>query len=102
MRGEIMNKILIIDDDKEICGLLKKCVERENLAAVVAHNGLEGLRILDENEHTWILIILDVMMPELDGFEVLQIIRKKSNVPVLMLTAKSNEEEKVSGLRLVC
>ncbi len=95
-----MNKILIIDDDKEICGLLKKCVEKENLAAVVAYNGLEGLRILEENEHTWILIILDVMMPELDGFEVLQKIRKKSNVPVLMLTAKSNEEEKVFGLRL--
>lgn len=95
-----MNKILIIDDDKEICSLLKKCVEKENLVAVVAYNGLEGLRILEENEHTWILIILDVMMPELDGFEVLQKIRKKSNVPVLMLTAKSNEEEKVSGLRL--
>ena len=63
MKGEIMNKVLIIDDDKEICGLLKKCIEKENLAAVVAYNGMEGLRIMEENGHKWILIILDVMMP---------------------------------------
>lgn len=95
-----MNRVLIIDDDKELCALMKKCVEQENLAAVVAHNGVEGLRLLAENKDACALIILDVMMPDMDGFQVLQKIRAKNNVPVLMLTAKSGEEDKVAGLRL--
>ena len=45
-----MNSVLIIDDDKELCALMKKCVEQENLSAVVAHGGLEGLRLLEENK----------------------------------------------------
>lgn len=95
-----MNSVLIIDDDKELCALMKKCVEQENLSAVVAHGGLEGLRLLEKNKDTCSLIILDVMMPDMNGFQVLQKIREKNNVPVLMLTAKSDEEDKVSGLRL--
>ena len=95
-----MNSVLIIDDDKELCTLMKKCVEQENLSAVVAYGGLEGLRLLGENKDSCSLIILDVMMPDMDGFQVLQKIREKHNVPVLMLTAKSDEEDKVSGLRL--
>ena len=95
-----MNSVLIIDDDKKLCVLMKKCVEQENLSAVVAHGGLEGLRLLEKNKDTCSLIILDVMMPDMNGFQVLQKIREKNNVPVLMLTAKSDEEDKVSGLRL--
>ena len=95
-----MNKVLIIDDDKELCTLMKKCVEQENLTAVVAGGGIEGLQMLEENKNVCSLIILDIMMPDLDGFQVLQQIRQTSNVPVLMLTAKSNEEDKVSGLRM--
>ena len=57
-----MNSVLIIDDDKELCALMKKCVEQENLSAVVAHGGLEGLRLLEKNKDTCSLIILDVMM----------------------------------------
>ena len=95
-----MNSVLIIDDDKELCALMKKCVEQENLSAVVAYGGLEGLRLLEENKDACSLIILDVMMPDMDGFQVLQKIRERNNVPVLMLTAKSDEEDKVSGLRL--
>ena len=79
---------------------MKKCVEQENLSAVVAHGGLEGLRLLEKNKDTCSLIILDVMMPDMNGFQVLQKIREKNNVPVLMLTAKSDEEDNVSGLRL--
>ena len=93
-----MNKVLIIDDDKELCALMKKCVEQENLTAVVAGGGIEGLHILEETKDTCSLIILDIMMPDLDGFQVLQQVRQTSNVPVLMLTAKSGEEDKVSGL----
>lgn len=95
-----MNRVLIIDDDKELCALMKKCVEQENLSALVAHGGIEGLCLAHENKDTCSLIILDVMMPDLDGFQVLQKIREISNIPVLMLTAKSDEEDKVSGLRL--
>ena len=95
-----MTRVLIIDDDKELCALMKKCVEQENLTAVVAGGGIEGLHILGDNKNTCSLIILDIMMPDLDGFQVLQQIRQTSNVPVLMLTAKSDEEDKVSGLRM--
>ena len=99
-RKKNMNKVLIIDDDKELCALMKKCVEQENLTAVVAGGGIEGLHILEETKDTCSLIILDIMMPDLDGFQVLQQVRQTSNVPVLMLTAKSGEEDKVSGLRM--
>jgi len=94
-----MNSVLIIDDDKELCSLMKKCVEQENLSALVAH-GVEGLRLANENRSNCSLVILDVMMSDIDGFQVLRKIRETSNVPVLMLTAKSDEEDKVSGLRL--
>lgn len=97
-----MNKILIIDDDKELCALMKKCIEQENMSAMIAYDGIEGLRFIDENKNdcTLSLVILDVMMPGMDGFQVLKKIRETSNIPVLMLTAKNNEEDKVSGLRL--
>lgn len=95
-----MNKVLIVDDDKELCALMKKCVEQEDLSAIVAHGGIEGLRLSNENKDDCSLVILDVMMPDLDGFQVLRKIREISAVPVLMLTAKSDEEDKVSGLRM--
>lgn len=97
-----MKQVLIIDDDKELCALMKKCIEQENLSDVTAYSGIEGLQIIKENQNNngFSLIILDVMMPYMDGFQVLKKIREVSNIPVLMLTAKSNEEDKVLGLRL--
>lgn len=97
-----MKQVLIIDDDKELCALMKKCIEQENLSAVTAYSGIEGLQIIKENQNNngFSLIILDVMMPYMDGFQVLKKIREVSNIPVLMLTAKSNEEDKVLGLQL--
>lgn len=95
-----MNNVLIIDDDKELCSLIKKCVEQENLSAIVTYSGIEGLRLADENKDSCSLIILDIMLPDIDGFQILKRIRDISNIPVLMLTAKSSEEDKVSGLRL--
>lgn len=93
---------MIIDDDKELCALMKKCIEQENMSAMIVYDGIEGLRLIDKNKNdsSLSLIILDVMMPGMDGFQVLKKIREVSNIPVLMLTAKSNEEDKVSGLRL--
>ena len=95
-----MNKVLIIDDDKELCALMKKCIEQEKLSAVTVYNGIEGVRLIDENKDSYSIIILDVMLPDIDGFQILQKIRDTSNIPVLMLTAKSSEEDKVFGLRL--
>lgn len=95
-----MNKVLIIDDDKELCALMKKCIEQEKLSAVTVYNGIEGVHLIDENKDSYSLIILDVMLPDIDGFQILQKIRDTSNIPVLMLTAKSSEEDKVFGLRL--
>ena len=88
-----MNKVLIIDDDKELCALMKKCIEQEKLSAVTVYNGIEGVRLIDENKDSYSLIILDVMLPDIDGFQILQKIRDTSNIPVLMLTAKSSEIE---------
>ena len=79
---------------------MKKCIEHENLSAVTVYNGIEGVRLIDENKDSYSLIILDVMLPDIDGFQILQKIRDTSNIPVLMLTAKSSEEDKVFGLRL--
>lgn len=95
-----MNKVLIIDDDKELCALMKKCIEQENMSALIAYGGTEGLELVSEHDSAYSFIILDVMMPDIDGFQVLQKIRETSNVPVLMLTAKSDEEDKVAGLRM--
>ena len=97
-----MNRVLIIDDDKELCALMKKCIEQENLTALVAYCGAEGLRLVDENkdDRSLTLIILDIMLPDIYGFQVLKKIREGNNLPILMLTAKNSEDDKVSGLRL--
>ena len=55
-----MNKVLIIDDDKELCALMKKCIEQEKLSAVTVYNGIEGVRLIDENKDSYSLIILDL------------------------------------------
>lgn len=78
----------------------EKVHRAEKLSAVTVYNGIEGVRLIDENKDSYSLIILDVMLPDIDGFQILQKIRDTSNIPVLMLTAKSSEEDKVFGLRL--
>ncbi len=101
-KERLMNTILIIDDDRELCTLIKKCLEQEHFSALTAHTGASGLDLAEDTEKTGALslIILDVMLPDLDGFCILKKIREMSNVPILMLTAKSDEHDKVSGLRL--
>lgn len=93
-----MDQILMIDDDTALCQLMQKCVEKEGLTPASAHTGSAGLHLLAQGDFS--LVILDVMLPDLDGFQVLQKIREHSNVPVLMLTAKSDEDDKVTGLGL--
>lgn len=93
----MQTKILIIDDDQELCRLLKKYMETEGYEADVAHNGRDGLRLIEKRDYH--LIILDIMMPEMDGISTLNHIRKTKNTPVLMLTAKGDEMDKVLGLK---
>lgn len=92
-----MNKILMIDDDKELCALIKRSVLSENIEADICNTGKEGLRKLKEQEYQ--LVILDVMMPGMDGFETLEEIRKESSLPILMFTSKNDSISKVRGLR---
>jgi len=92
------NKILVIDDDKDLCALLKNNLEAESYHVSVAYDGESGLsEAISGNYH---LIILDIMLPKQNGFDVLTAIRKNSHIPVLMLTAKDSEIDKVSGLRM--
>lgn len=92
-----MNRILIIDDDRELCTLIKHSVRSENIEADCCNTGKKGLQKLEEQEYH--LVILDVMMPGMDGFETLEEIRKKSSLPILMFTSKNDSVSKVRGLR---
>ena len=89
--------ILIVDDEPGIRRLIKDFLVRENMNIIEAEDGNEALLKFYENENNLHLIILDVMMPFLDGFEVLKKIRESSSVPVIMLTAKSEEESQIQG-----
>ena len=89
-------RILIADDEKEIRNLLKKYLERELYKVDVAVNGEEALRLFDKNQYN--LLILDLMMPKVDGIEVCRRLRNKTNIPILMLTAKDQAVDKVLGL----
>lgn len=89
-------RILLIDDDVELCHLLERSARWAGFALEAVHNGREGCRLAERGEY--VLIILDVMLPEMDGFEVLAHIRTKSTVPVLMLTARDTDGDKISGL----
>lgn len=93
-----MYKILLIDDDKDLCGLLERELKNENFEVIVCHDGQTGLDTFKKQNYQ--LIILDIMLPAMNGYDVLTEIRKLNNVPVLMLTAKDSEIDKVSGLRL--
>lgn len=92
-----MKQILIIDDDKELCMLLKKAVAAEQIEAVCCHSGKSGLDTFAVGNYQ--LIVLDVMMPGMNGFEILDQLRLSSDIPILMLTAKSDNDSKVRGLR---
>ena len=92
-----MNTVLIIDDDKELCALIKHSVLSENIEADCCNTGKEGLMKLKEKDYQ--LVILDVMMPGMDGFETLEEIRKESSLPILMFTSKNDSVSKVCGLR---
>ncbi|MCY9531792.1 MULTISPECIES: response regulator transcription factor [Paenibacillus] len=91
-------RVLVADDEREIRDLLKKYLERELYTVDTAAHGEEALRLFEQ--HKYNLIILDLMMPYIDGVEVCRRIRERSNVPILMLTAKDEEMDKIVGLSI--
>lgn len=89
-----MKKILVVDDDKEIRDLMKRYLEIDGYEVIVASDGHHALQLLNEQIK---LVILDVMMPDLTGFEVSETIRNKYNVPILFVSAKATEQDKFVG-----
>lgn len=89
-------KILVVDDEKLIVKGIKFSLEQENMAVDVAYDGKEALSLAKSEDYD--LVILDVMLPELDGLTVCQQIREFSNVPIIMLTAKGEDMDKILGL----
>lgn len=90
--------ILVVDDEERMARFIRLNLEHDGFRVVEAHRGLEAIHQLRDAMPD--VVILDVMMPDLDGFEVLKMIREISNVPVIMLTAKGEEDDRVRGLEL--
>ncbi len=89
-------KILTVDDDDNICQLLKLYLVKEGYSTFICHNGKEALKKIDEEKFD--LILLDIMMPDMDGYETLSAIRKFSDVPVILVSAKGEPMDKIGGL----
>ena len=96
--GEAKPKLLVIDDDQELCAMLAEYLGPEGFNTATAASGPEGLEALAREPAD--LVVLDVMLPQLSGFEVLKRIRAVSRVPVIMLTARGEEVDRVVGLEL--
>ncbi|HMS11230.1 MAG TPA: response regulator transcription factor, partial [Pyrinomonadaceae bacterium] len=93
-----MSKILIVDDDDELCELVSEYLGAEGFETECAHDGESGLKRALTNEHE--MMVLDVMLPKMGGFDVLRNLRKESQLPVLMLTARGEETERIVGLEI--
>ncbi len=91
-------KILVVDDDTNICELLRLYLEKEGYSVAIANTGMQAVKLFAENQPD--LMLLDIMLPELDGWQVCREIRKYSNKPIIMLTAKGETFDKVLGLEL--
>lgn len=93
-----MSKVLLIDDDIELVDMLREYLEQENFEVHVAYDGEAGASEALNNQYA--IVVLDVMLPRLNGLETLRRIRTKSNLPVLMLTAKGDDTDRIIGLEL--
>ena len=91
-------KVLVVDDDVKTVELVKLYLERDGYQVLAAYDGIEALRLARESFPD--LIILDLMLPDIDGLEVCRVLRHESDVPIIMLTAKSTDQDKLAGLGL--
>ena len=93
-------RLLMIDDDRKLCRLVTTYLQPLGFDVTAAHTGPDGVERATNSEEPWHAIILDVMLPGIDGFEVLKKIRARSQVPVLMLTARGEETDRIVGLEV--
>jgi DNA-binding response OmpR family regulator len=93
-------RILMIDDDRKLCRLVATYLQPLGFDVAAVHTGPEGVERATTAEHPWHAIILDVMLPGIDGFEVLKKIRARTQTPVLMLTARGDETDRIVGLEV--
>ena len=93
-----MNKILVVDDEEKIRAIIRKYGEFEGYSIVEAKDGMEAVRLCREQDFD--VVILDVMMPELDGFSTCKEIKKFKNIPIIMLSARGEEYDKIHGFEL--
>ena len=93
-----MNRILIVDDDLDLCELLAKYLQREGFEFDMVHSGNQGVEQALNGDYA--LVILDVMLPGMNGFEILRSLRNRSNLPVLMLTARGDDVDRIVGLEM--
>ncbi|MBE6837688.1 MAG: response regulator transcription factor [Ruminococcus sp.] len=93
-----LGKVLVVDDDKNICELLRLYLEKDGYSVILSHDGEEA--VVKFNALKPDIVLLDIMLPGLDGWQVCREIRKKSNVPIIMITAKGETFDKVLGLEL--
>ncbi len=91
-------RVLMVDDDKKLCRLVQEYLKPLGYAVESAHNGMDGLEMVRSGNFQ--VMILDVMMPGMDGFEVLKTLRRESDIPVLMLTARGDETDRIVGLEM--
>jgi two-component system alkaline phosphatase synthesis response regulator PhoP len=91
-------KILVVDDDRHIVDLVQLYLERDGYQVLVAYDGLEALKLARQRRPD--LIVLDLLLPEVHGLDVCRILQTESDVPIIMLTAKTTEEDKLIGLEL--
>jgi DNA-binding response OmpR family regulator len=92
------NPILVVEDDKKTASLIRLYLEREGFQTVIAYDGQQALELA--GQYRPIFVILDLMLPLLDGWEVCRLLRQSSDVPILMLTARGDEVDRVSGLTI--
>ena len=92
--------ILVVDDEKEIADLIEIHLMSQDFIVTKANNGKQCIKLIENKNNKFDLVLLDVMMPEMNGIEALQKIRKISNIPVIMVTAKTTEKDKIQGLTL--
>lgn len=90
--------LLVVDDDTELCQLLSEYLAPEGYDVETVHNGVDGVERALSGDHA--LVVLDVMLPDVRGFEVLRQVRARSRMPVLMLTARGNEQDRILGLEM--
>ena len=91
-------KILVADDDNEIRELLRIYLEKDGYEVYEACNGIEALSLCEKNKVD--MMLLDIMMPEMNGYQVIQKVRKENNIPIIMISAKGQDEDKILGLDL--